>query len=270
MATEGSIGLSQPVASTITMSLRTVVQAVNSSNVHQEVMTIGGAESTLEIARVINATPSTQYGLVTRSLIYDSGDVFGVRSGSTGAVDYMPVRIVDSSGTGFAPLGLDYTDNSTTSTLAAPGLAYNNGSNTTMRVVGITQPWPVQIRTGGLSYQSTTTFITSTNSSAVYNLVSSVAGQAVKVFAVAVFSTHTRPSTMVFMSSGGANSGADVWGGQFGSGSSGVTGWTQAVAPPGFLFQTAAGDPLRVRIEEGSTAANSTTQARVSISYFIE
>src|SRR5690242_9354080 len=132
MATEGSIGVSQPVASTITMSVRTVTQTVNSSVVHQEVLTLGDAESSLGIARVVNSTPSTHYGLVTRSFIYDGGDTHRVVPGSTAAVDYFSVRMVDSSGTGFAPLGLDYTDASTTSTLAAPGLAYNNGSNTTM------------------------------------------------------------------------------------------------------------------------------------------
>lgn len=268
MATEGTIGLAEP--STITKSLRTVVQQVNGSNTHQEVMVLGGAESTLEIARVTNASPSTEYGLVTRSVIYDGGDTHKVEAASPAAVNYFPVRIVDSSGTGFAPLGLDYTDASTTSTLAAPGLAYNNGTNTTMRVVGLDQPFPVQVRSGITTFDSTTVFVTSTNSSAVYNLVSSAAGQRVKVYAMAVFSTHTRPSTVVFMSSGGANSGNDIYAGQFGSGSSGVTGWTISVTPPAFLFRTAVGDPLRVRIEEQSTASASTTLARISLSWFLE
>lgn len=268
MATEGTIGLAEP--STITKSVRTVVQQVNGSNTHQELLTLAGAESTLEIARVTNGTPSTEYGLVTRSLIFAGGDTHKVEPGSTAATVAFPVRIVDSSGTGFAALGLDYTDGSTTSTLAAPGLTYANGSNTTMRMVSITQPLPVQIRAGITTFESTTIFITSTNSSAVYNLVSSGAGLTIKVFALAVFSTHTRPSSIVFMSSGGANSGVDIYGGQFGSGSSGVTGFTISVNPPAFLFKTAASDPLRVRIEEQSTASNSTTQARISYSYWTE
>lgn len=266
---EGTIGLAEP--STITKSLRTVTQTVNSSVVHQEVMTIGGAASTTEIAVVMGSPPqSTTMGLVTRSLVSDGGgDPLRVITASTSPTDFLPVRIVDSSGTGYAALGLDYVDGSTTSTLAAPGLSYNNGTNNTMRMVGTTQPLPVQLRTV-IAYGSTTSFVTSTNSSAVYNLVSSVASQAIKVFAVSVFSTHTRPSTLVFMSSGGANGGADIWAGQFGSGSSGVTGFGFAVAPPAFLFQTAASDPLRLRIEEQSTASASTTLARVNISYFIE
>jgi hypothetical protein len=270
MATEGTIGVSQPAASTITMVVRTMVQQVNGSNTHQEVMTIGGAESTLEIARVIAATPDpTAYGVVTRSFIYDGGDSHRVQPGSTTPSGAFPVRIVDRAGSSFADLGVEYTDASTTSTLAAPGLAYVNGTNATMRVVGITQPLPVQLRTGSLTYESTTAFITSTNSSAVYNLVSSGASQ-VKVYALSVFSTHTRPSTIVFMSSGGANGGSDIWAGQFGSGSSGITGFALAVTPPAFLFRTAVNEPLRVRIEEQSTAANSTTLARISLSWFAE
>jgi len=81
-----------------------------------------------------------------------------------------------------------------------------------------------------------------------------------------VTSTHTRPSTIVFMSS----LVGDLWAGQFGSGSSGVTGFNMAVTPPAFLFQTRASEALNVRIEEGSTASNSTTLARVSLSYFAE
>jgi hypothetical protein len=67
MATHGDIGVSQPAASTITMKVRTVTVDVNSTTVHQEVLTLGGAESTLEVARVVATMPaSTHYGLVTR------------------------------------------------------------------------------------------------------------------------------------------------------------------------------------------------------------
>lgn len=263
MATEGTIGLAEP--STITKSVRTVVQQVNGSNTHQELLTLAGAESTLEIARVINTNPTSDYGLVTRSVIYDGGDTHRVQPGSSAATAAFPVRIVDSSGTGFAALGLDYADGSTTSTLAGPGLSYVNGTNATMRMVGVGQPFPVQLRTGTLAYESTTAVITSTASTAVYALVSSVAGLVHKVYAIHVTSTHTRPSTVVFMSS----LVGDIWGGQFGSGSSGVTGFNMAVTPPAFLFKTRASEALNVRIEEASSAA-STTVARLSYSYFTE
>ncbi len=62
---EGVIGLAEP--STITKNLRTVTQDINSSVVHQEVMTIGGAVSSLALAAVVATVPgSTAYGLVTR------------------------------------------------------------------------------------------------------------------------------------------------------------------------------------------------------------
>jgi hypothetical protein len=266
MATEGTIGVSQPAASTITMVVRTVTQVVSTTTVHQEVLTIGGAESTLELARVISGTPADEYGLVTRSLIYDGGDVFSVRPGSTDAHGAFSVRMVDSSGTGFASLGIDYTDGSTTSTLAAPGMSYNNGTNATMRLVGLTQPFPVQIRTGVTTYNSTTKLITSTASSAVYSIASSVASQSHKVYAIGVYSTHTRPSSAMFMSSNAK----DVWAGMFGSGSSGVTGFNYAVTPPAYLFKTDAGEALNIRIDEQSTAAASTTVARISVSWFTE
>jgi hypothetical protein len=318
---EGFIGLAEP--STITKSLRTVTADINSSTVHQEVTTLGGANSSLELARVQATAPaSTSMGLVVRiaggpssaadlvgrmnqglgnssaadrwltgsmpnstlwassaGFHFDSSgalkvDLSGSAStaitvnrmvGNSSAVDFMPVRIVDSSGSGFAQLGTDYTDGSTTSTLVAPGLTYNNGSNATMRLVGTLQPFPVQLRTGTLTYQSTTLVITSTNSTAVYSLVSSAA-VAVKVFAVHVTSTHTTASTIVFMSS----LASDIWGGMFGSGSSGVSGFNYAVTPPAFLFKTAVNEALNVRIENPSTASNSTTVARFSYSYFTE
>ena len=66
---EGNIGLAEP--STITKSLRSVTQDINSSVVHQEVMTIGGAVSSLSLAAVIATQPgSTTYGLVTRQAPY--------------------------------------------------------------------------------------------------------------------------------------------------------------------------------------------------------
>lgn len=56
---------------------------------------------------------------------------------------YMSVRLTD--GTAFLPLGTDYTDGSTYSSLTAPGLAFNNSSNNTFRTVGLTTPFPVQV-----------------------------------------------------------------------------------------------------------------------------
>lgn len=113
--------------------------------------------------------------------------------------------------------------------------------------------------------QSTTVLITSTNSTALYDLISSVAGARQKVYAYMVTSTHTVPSTLFFVSSNAI----DRWHVGFGSGSSGITGANMAVTPPGWIFHTDVANALRVRIEGGSSAA-STVIARVSISWFSE
>ncbi len=116
---------------------------------------------------------------------------------------------------------------------------------------------------------STTVVITSTNSTAIYPLVSSAAAPLRhKVFAYFVGSTHTSPSTLIFCSSASA-SGFDHFAVNFGSGSSGVTGANLAVAPPGFIFAGIANNALNVKVEGGSSAA-STVIVRVSISYFTE
>ncbi len=273
---EGTIGLAEP--STITKSLRTVTQTVNSSVVHQEVMTIGGAGSTLQIAAVTASAPaSTEFGLnvrivsgpstaadavirVNQGLANSSiGDRWPVFFANSSAADYIPVRIVDSSGTAYASLGLDYTDASTASTLAAPSLTYNNGSNATMRLVGTSQPLPVQIRTGTLTFNSTTVLVLMQTAGGSTTLVSSAASVAHKVFAYSVTSTIVATSTVTFLSSAAS----DVWGLLLGTGSSGVSGANVAVTPPAYLFKTAAGEAL-------GFSASSTGHYRVSISYFTE
>ena len=112
---------------------------------------------------------------------------------------------------------------------------------------------------------STTTLITSTHSTAVYALVSSAAGLRHKVYAYFVGSTHTNPSTAIFMSS----LAIDRWHVNFGSGSSGITAANLALTPPGFLFATDSQNALNVRIEGGSSVT-STVLARFSIGYFTE
>jgi autonomous glycyl radical cofactor GrcA len=117
------------------------------------------------------------------------------------------------------------------------------------------------------SLQSTTVLITSTHSTALYDLVSSAAGVAHKVYAYFVSSTHTAPSTLVFMSSNSI----DRFHVAFGSGSSGMSGANLAVSPLGgaFLFRTDAANALRCRIE-GTSSLASTVVARISLSFFSE
>lgn len=216
-------------------------------------------DSTLRAIRVTSADVGGSTQVAVSSL---AGNVT-VSPLSSGATGFFAVRVSD--GSTFLQPSIEYTDGSTQSTSVGAGIAYVNGSNATMRLVGTTQPLPVQIRTGTLTIDSTTASITSTASTAIYSLVSSVAATRHKVFAFHVTSTHTRPSTFIFMSSNGS----DIYGVQFGSGSSGVTGNNMAVTPPAFLFATATANALNCRIEEQSSAT-STTLARVSISYVSE
>ena len=112
---------------------------------------------------------------------------------------------------------------------------------------------------------STTVTITSTHSTALYSLISSVAAARQKVTAYFVGSTHTNPSTFVFMSSNVI----DRWAVNFGSGSSGITGANLAVGSPAWLFNTDAANALNCRIEGGSSVT-ATVVARVSLSWFSE
>jgi hypothetical protein len=115
---------------------------------------------------------------------------------------------------------------------------------------------------------STTIAITSTHSTAIYEIISSAAGLRHKVFAYFVGSTHTNPSTLIFCSSASA-SGLDHWHINFGSGSSGITGANMAMAPPGFIFAGVSQNALNVKIEGGSSVT-STVIARVSVAWFDE
>lgn len=260
-----------------------------------------GYSTTVQISSIVgpvNVRSSAANALVTvyqssqaelRATIYQStfADLeVRVNAPSTAnAENFLPVRFSDGS-TWVSP-GAEYTDGSTTSTLAAPALAFNNSSNDTMRLVGSAQPLPTHLRTSsgtviaastispaandwGLAVRqvrptllSTTIVVTSSNSTALYELLSSAAGVKHKVFAYSLTSTSVVPSTFIFMSSGAQG---DKWGVAFGSGSSGVSGANLAIAPPGFLFETATANALNAVIESGSTGQS----ARLSISYFTE
>lgn len=101
---EGNIGLAEP--STITKSLRSVTQNINSSVVHQEVMTLGSAtaNSSLNLAEVLgSAPPSTTMGLVVRVAGGPSSAAdatFRVNQGAPNSsnADAWPVLVKNSSG----------------------------------------------------------------------------------------------------------------------------------------------------------------------------
>ena len=278
MATHADVGLSQPAASTITMKLGTVTLTRNSTVQHQELYTVADAETTNALARVLAgpaAPASTEFGLVTRTAAYVSD-----RDQSSAVAAVLGAAPVSTTyGLAVRPVGggVYYTHDAavTVSTVAGPACMFRGTS--TMPPAASTSDDAVwgtaDLRGRQLmslasvfpSLLSTTVLITSTHSTAVYEVVSSAASVQHRVFAFSVGSTHTNPSTLVFMSS----LAIDRWHVPFGSGSSGMTGGHLAVTPPGFIFQTVAANALNVRIEGGSSVT-STVVARISIGYFTE
>ena len=118
----------------------------------------------------------------------------------------------------------------------------------------------LHVRQALSSLQSTTVIVTSSNSTAVYSLIASVASVRHRVYAYYMgASTSGNNSTLVFMSS----LAIDRWAVVF---SSGVWGANLALSPPGYIFQTDAQNALNVRIESASTAV----QARMSLAWFSE
>jgi len=109
------------------------------------------------------------------------------------------------------------------------------------------------------SRQSLTTEILSSNSTALYTVVSSVAAERF-VYAYSVTSTTAVPSTLILMT----GSTTHLWGVGFGSGSSGVTGANLSVSPPGPLLTIPAGGALQAVIQSASTGQS----ARISVSWF--
>lgn len=277
----GKIDGAEP--STVTFSLRTVTHDIGGATQHQEIVTLGGAVSSLAVAEVTNATPaSTAWALAVRDVVPQS-TVVSVSTGS--------VRVHQSTG---ADLQATVAQGSTVwavqlSSLAGRVLVDQNSTVWVVQVSSVAGIVTVNNNDGagnalasataqpstnarGLVVRpvvngilSTTVVITSTNSTALYDLISSVAGTRHKVFAYFVGSTHTSPSTLVFVSSNVI----DRWAVNFGSGSSGITGANLALSPPAWLFNTDVANALRVRIEGGSSAA-STVIARISLSWFGE
>lgn len=150
-------------------------------------MRLADRDQSTQVAGVLNSDPaSTTWALAVRQVGGGGSTQVAVSSvagtvqvhalGNSTAADYIPVRIVDSSGTGFLAPGLEYVDGSTTSTLAAPALAFNNSSNNTMRLAGSSSPFPVHMRTSSGADMGD-----STNNALRVNVVAGAAGGSTEV-----------------------------------------------------------------------------------------
>jgi hypothetical protein len=130
---ESYIGLQEP--STVTKSLRTITHDIAGSSgiVHQEVMTIGGAASSLALAAVSASTPaSTTWGLVVRQATPSLSNL----TLSTGLATSTAVALLSSAAT--TPFVAAFT---LTSTDAGP---ITGGFYT-----GSTLRWPVTLWAAG-------------------------------------------------------------------------------------------------------------------------
>jgi hypothetical protein len=108
------------------------------------------------------------------------------------------------------------------------------------------------------SLQSTTVTITSSNSTVVLTVLSSnAASQRIYAYFVGA-STSGNHSTLLL----GNSTNPTLWGIVM---SSGVFGANMGVTPPGFLFETGAGNALTARLESASTAIT----ARISLSFMV-
>lgn len=257
-------------------------------------------DQSTQVANVTNTTPaSTAYGLVVREAVPQS-TVTTVSTGSVrvhqssaadlnvtvagystiATISTGSVRVHQSSA---ADLNVTVAGYSTIATVSTGSVRVHQSTaadlqgtfrvntssgggvegSTTTPVNGVLG---LHVRQVFPTLQSTSVQVTSTNSTAFYQLLPAAgAGLKTKVFAYFVGSTHTNGSTLEFMS----GTSATRWHVNFGSGSSGITGANLAVTPPNFLFATDANTTLNGRVGGNSSAA-STIVYRVSLAYFTE
>jgi hypothetical protein len=229
---------------------------------------IADRDQSTQVAAVLNAAPvSTTYGLVTRDLStgpFAISSIAGPVTMRSSAANALITAYQSSAADLQATVTLASTGNTVTARVTTSSGGGVEGS-TTAPAVGVTG---LHVRQVFPTMQSTTIVITSTNSTAIYPVISSAAGVRHKVYAYFVGSTHTNPSTLIFCSSA---SGSDFhhWAVNFGSGSSGVTGANLALTPPGYIFAGVTANALNVKVEGGSSAA-STVVVRVALAWFDE
>lgn len=252
-------------------SSNAIVKPADSANNAIRVNVVAGAAAGSTIVTV-----STIVGVVT------------VRpEASSNSSVYMPVRI--TNGTAFLGAASDYTDGSTYTDLTGPGLVFNNSSNNTMRLAGLTTPFPVQVTdssnaavkvgdsvnngirvnlvartmvstsapssnsSGSIVRQvvdnQVTTASTNAFASTSLSVMSSAANLRAYVTGYTITTTNAGPIQVGFYSSGTL-----LWPIVLATPSSAITGANLAVGQPGYLFRTGAGEALTLQMN-GSTIA---------------
>lgn len=236
---EGTIGLAEP--STITKSLRTFTHSINSSAVHQELMGIAGAGSSLQIAAVVAAAPaSTEYGLVVR-----------IAGGPSSAVD-LQARV--NQGLGNSSLADAWqVRSSPQSTLWASSAGFHFDSSGALQITGASASTQVSL---GLPTMATVALSTVGNTSTGTALISSAATTPF-ITSYVVTSTETGPLVCGFYAGSTLLWPVIVWA------DGGVPTQMQGPSvPPSYIFAGQAGRPVQF------TTPSSAVTINVALTYF--
>lgn len=252
---------------------------------------IADRDASTNIVNVTNTTPaSTAYGLVVREAVAQSTGPF-VISSVAGPVTVrssaanLLASVYQSTAADLNVTVAGYSTTVNVSSLAGPVICRSSAADMLVTASQNSTAWSVLSRVttssgGGIEGStnnpaqsviglhvrqvpsSMVTVAASTVGATATNtvLVSSVAGVRHKVYAFSVTSTVIAASTCSFRSS----LGAVIWPMVLGSGSSGITGANLAVAPPAFLFATAAANALTFH------TPSSGAEFHVAVSYFTE
>lgn len=263
----------------MTFTVGVVSLTRNSSAELQEILCLGDPDvaSSLGIARVTASAPASTNAALNVRVVGGPSSVadYAVRAVLPSTYGDHGLRVLQSTA---ADLNVTVAGYSTTVNVSSLGGAVVVRSSAADAIVTVKNStigellasvqqnstvWQVQNKPVFPTVLSTSIVVTSTHSTAVYELVSSAAAVAVKVLGYFVGSTHTNPSTLVFMSS----LAIDRWHVNFGSGSSGITGANLANPIP--IFQTVSANALNCRVEGGSSVT-ATVVTRVSVGYVAE
>lgn len=246
MATFSNIGLEEP--STVTKSVASVTIDRGSTTEHQEIMTIGGAESSLAIAQVSASSniASTTYGLVVRPLIPSSQQMANIVS--IGTVD----AVSSIGGLVSLPSTQQVVVNniSTIVTVAAFGSTAVSTGN-----VALGQPHVKVMQASPID----STFVSgNTGSSNESTVAAGVASEHLCVFSIDIGLINPSSQTVRILS----GSTTEMWRQVFHSTAT-ANGLTKTVTPPNYLFKSTLGGGLTIA-SSGGTSSNIT----YSISYY--
>lgn len=288
-------------SATVTFTVAAVSLTRNSSAELQEILSIGDPDvaSSLGVARVTASAPaSTNAGLNVRILSGPSSVAdFSVRAVLPSTYGDHALRVLQSTAADLNVTVAGYSTTVNISSVTGPVIVRSSAADAIVTVKNSTigellasvqqnsTVWQTQAKiqdSSAVGFIGTTTrpttgaqglvvrgvlndllstcFSTIGNNSTSSTIVSSVAGLRHKVYAFSITSTVQAVNSLSFRSSQAST----IWQMQHQSVSSGISGITQAVTPPSWLFATAAADPLVFSV------TGTTGTYHLSFSYFTE